>query len=60
MEATTITIRCKAFSCEGPRVNSVRVDGDDVTVYDRVAKHYTNCHTLSRQTIARVRKLAAQ
>ena len=37
-----------AFSCEGRRKNRISVDGDQVSVYDDVAKAYTTCHSLTK------------
>jgi hypothetical protein len=55
----TLTIRCKAFSGESIKTNKVRVETDgNVQVWDSVAGHYTNVHSLSESTIRRIRKLA--
>lgn len=55
----TITARCKAFCSEGVRVNKIRIDTDGtVRVWDAAAGHYTTCHSLSKATQNRLRKLA--
>ena len=56
-------IRCKAFSCEGVRLNKVLVEpGRDgaVLVWDSVAGHYTTCHSLSAKTQDRIRSQAVR
>lgn len=69
--ATEVTIRAKAFSGEGVRTHRVLVDADTflpmtktvvhglVRVWDRVAGHYTSCHTLTREAKKRARAAAA-
>ena len=59
MSAKIITIRAKAFSCEGVRANRVMVEDGAVTVWDSVAGHYTSCHVLSASAIRRALKAAA-
>ena len=59
MSTKIITIRAKAFSCEGVRAHRVMVDGGAVTVWDSVAGHYTSCHVLSANAIRRAIKAAA-
>lgn len=54
----TVTIRARAFAGGKIQDCKVRVDGDDVLVWDSVAGHYTRCHSLSRAAIAKARKLA--
>ncbi len=54
----TVTIRARAFSGESVRNHVVRVEGDDVLVWDSVAGHYTRCHCLSKSAIAKAKKLA--
>ena len=56
---TIITINCRAFNGRLER-NKVCVDGDTVTVYDSVAKHYTTCHSLSARDLGRIRREAAK
>ena len=52
----TITIRAKAFSDEGVRAHRCTVDEDGtVRVWDRVAGHYTTCHSLSPAALRRAR-----
>lgn len=54
-----MTIRCKAFSGEGVRLNKVLVEASgDVLVWDSVAGHYTTCHVMSNATQAKIRKQA--
>lgn len=54
-------VKCKAFSGEGVRENRVDVTEDGaVRVYDSVAGHYTTCHSLSKKTQARIRKMAQE
>jgi hypothetical protein len=58
-----LTIRCKAFSGEGVRLNRVLVEpGRDgaVLVWDSVAGHYTTCHSLSAKTQDRIRSQAVR
>lgn len=56
----TLTVRCKAFTGDPIKTHRVRVEGDgNVQVWDSVAGHYTNCHSLSEPTVRRIRKLAA-
>lgn len=60
MPSKTITIRCRAFSHEGVRENTLRVDADGtVRVWDSVAGHYTTCHALSAGVLRRARKAAS-
>lgn len=49
--------RCRAFSCEGVRLNLVRgyADDDDVLVWDSVAGHFTRLHCLSDKDVRRLR-----
>ena len=55
----TITVKCKAFSGEGAKVNKVRISpAGEVSVWDSVAGHYTTCHALSPATIRRIKTLA--
>lgn len=57
----TLTVRCKAFTTEAIKANRVQVAADGtVRVWDSVAGHYTNCHSMSEATIRRIRKLAAK
>jgi hypothetical protein len=56
-----ITLRVKAFSNEGPKLNRIHIDDDGtIRVYDSVAGHYTIHHSLSRSAIQKIRKLAAK
>jgi hypothetical protein len=53
------SIRCKAFSGEGVRLNRVLVEGGangSISVWDSVAGHYTTCHSLSERAQKRIRK----
>jgi hypothetical protein len=52
--ATTMTIKVKAFSGEGVRINRVQIDGDVVRVWDSVAGHYTTMHAMSARTVRRI------
>ena len=61
MQAQPIEInaRAKAFSGQGIRSHRFHVDSDGtVRVWDAIAGYYTSCHSLSRSTEARIRKLA--
>jgi hypothetical protein len=58
MTTTYITARAKAFSHEGVRAHSFKVNGDTVRVWDGIAGHYTTCHCLSASAIRRIIKLA--
>ena len=56
-----LTIRCKAFSGEGSRLNKVLVEpgrNGAVLVWDSVAGHYTSCHVLTIRTQAKIRSQA--
>jgi hypothetical protein len=56
-----LTIRCKAFSGEGARLNKVLVEpgrNGAVLVWDSVAGHYTSCHILTIRTQAKIRSQA--
>lgn len=55
-----ITVRAKAFSGEGIKTNKFLVRGNEVSVWDGVAGHYTTCHSMSPATIRRIAKLAAK
>ena len=60
MDTTYLTVRCRAFRCEGVRRNRIRVSPDGtIRVYDSVAACYTLCHCLGRTTQTRIRRLAA-
>lgn len=54
-----ITARAKAFSGEGIKSHKFLVRGNEVTVWDRVAGHYTTCHSMSSATVRRIAKLAS-
>ncbi len=55
---TIVTVRTRAFQ-GALETNRHRVDEDGtVTVYDSVARHYTHCHSLSKQDLGRVRAAA--
>lgn len=57
--AATLTVRARAFAGQGVRTHEVTVHADGtIRVWDAVAGHYTTCHSLSRQTQARIRKQA--
>ena len=54
-----LTIRCKAFSNEGVRINRILVQTlGDVLVWDSIAGYYTKNHALSERTQARIRRQA--
>jgi len=56
-----ITARAKAFSGEGVRQHSFRVESDgSVLVWDMWAGHYTHCHSLSESAKKRIAKLAKE
>jgi hypothetical protein len=60
MDTTYLTIRCRAFRCEGVRRNRIRVSPDGtIRVYDSVAGCYVTLHSLSQRTQARIRRLDA-
>ena len=48
-----INIRCKAFATEGVKTHKIMVDGSSVRVWDRVAGHYTTCHSMSKAAVAK-------
>jgi hypothetical protein len=54
-----MTVRCKAFSGEGIKAHRVRVDDVNVRVYDSASGHFTLCHILSRATVNKIIKRAA-
>lgn len=56
----TIRVRAKVFTGRGIEtvLAMVELDGT-VKVYDPIAGHYTRCHSISPQTQARIRRLAA-
>ncbi len=57
--AVQITARAKAFSGEGVRQHKFRLELDgSVLVWDAVAGHYTQCHSLSESAKKRIVKLA--
>lgn len=53
-------LRCKAFSGEGVRINKLRVENGELTVWDSVAGYYTACHDIkprqAKRLIAKVVK----
>jgi hypothetical protein len=56
-----LTIRCKAFSGEGARMNKVLVEpgrSGAILVWDSVAGHYTACHSIGAKTQAKIRSQA--
>jgi hypothetical protein len=54
-----ITIRCKAFSHEGVRLNQIRVDSDGtVRVYDSAAGYFTLRHSLSDKLVRKLSRRA--
>jgi len=63
-----LSIRCKAFSTEGVRMNRImveadKVDGNEVTegrvkVWDSVCGCFTSCHSLSANTMAKFRNVS--
>lgn len=55
-----LNVRCRAFSCEGVRLNKIAVDGDTIRVYDSVAGYYVTLHSLSKRTQARILKMAKE
>ena len=58
MKPTTITTRARAFAGRPIEPVRCRVDSDgDVLVWDRVAKHYTRCHSLTASAQRRIRRL---
>jgi hypothetical protein len=61
MKPTTITTRARAFAGRPIEEVRCRIDSDgDVLVWDRVAKHYTRCHSLTASAQRRIRRLAAK
>jgi len=53
------TAKCRAFSCEGVKNNTLILDTDGkINVLDSVAGHYTRCHILTPRTQRRLAKLA--
>ena len=61
MTEKTMKIRCRAFSCEGIRINRVRIDSDGlITVYDSIAGYYTRCHSISDADCRRIRRKGRQ
>ena len=56
-----LTIRCKAFSGEGVRLNKILVEpgkNGRVLVWDSVADHYTACHSIATKTQAKIKSRA--
>jgi hypothetical protein len=63
-----LTIRCKAFSTEGVRMNRIMVEADvvdgrnviegQVKVWDSASGSFTLCHSLSAKTIAKIRRVS--
>lgn len=53
-----LNVRCRAFSCEGVRLNRIAVDGDTIRVYDSVAGYYVTLHSIAERTQARILKMA--
>ena len=50
----TFEMKCKAFSNEGTKINTITVvAGGSVLVWDSVAMAYTSCHALSASAVAR-------
>jgi len=58
MKDKEIRARAKAFSGEGVREHKFLISGGEVTVWDPVAGHYTQCNILAESTKRRIRKLA--
>ena len=59
MESKVVEMRCKAFGGEGVKANKLMIDADGtVSVYDRIAGHYTTCHSLSKPAMDRARRSA--
>ena len=57
-----LTIRCKAFSGEGIRLNKVLVEpgrSGAILVWDSVAGHYTACHSIPADVKAKIRSQAS-
>ncbi len=55
----TFTAKCRAFSCEGIRLNTLVLDVDGkVNVWDSVAGFFTRCHILTPRTQRRLAKIA--
>ncbi len=60
-QSVELNMKCKAFSCEGVRLNKLLVEpgvNGAVLVWDSIAGHYTNCHSLSERTQKRARREA--
>ncbi len=55
-----LNVRCRAFSCEGVRMNRIAVDGDTIRVYDSVAGYYVTLHSIAKRTQARILKMAKE
>jgi len=55
-----LNVRCRAFSCEGVRLNKIMIDGDTIRVWDSVAGCYVTLHSLSERTQARILKMAKE
>jgi hypothetical protein len=53
-----LKVRCRAFSCEGVRLNKIMIDGDTIRVYDSVAGYYVTLHSITSRTQARIIKMA--
>lgn len=55
----TLTVNCRAFSCEGRRPNRIRVSSTgEVRVWDSIAGFFTLVHSLTPRQEARIRVLA--
>jgi hypothetical protein len=59
-QSKTVQLRAKAFAGEGVKINRFLVSGNDVRVLDKVAGHYTRCHSLNNRAISRIRYAASQ
>ena len=54
-----ITVKCKAFGNETAKDHKVLIeDNGMIRVYDSIAGYYTGCHSLSKATQRRIRKMA--
>lgn len=57
MNDKVVTAKAKVFGKVQTAKFMVEADGN-VRAYDSVAGYYTNCHSMSKAAVARIRKLA--
>lgn len=58
--SVVIMARARAFSGQGMRYHNFLVTGNDIKVWDPIAGHYTSCHSMDAETLARIAAIAAE